>query len=140
MTKRTRRGGGSSVEFALVLPILVVLLLGFLETGWIFYNHGILVRAVRAGCRAGAVESQDGNPLTTANDAIAQLMTDWRYHCPSGELCDPDVTLVTDAQDRSLLACRVSVPVASLTGTVVPVDGLNLTAATRHRVESWSAP
>ncbi len=134
------RAGGASVEFGLVLPILLVVLFGLIDAGWIFYNHGILVRAVRQGCRAGAVVDADGSPTTSAATAIAQLMDDWNYACPSTELCEPQVTVTSDTQGRDVLACRVSVPVASLTGLIVPVEGLSLTSATRNYVENWSSP
>ncbi len=123
-----------------MLPFLLVILLGMADSGWIFYNHGILTRAVREGCREGAVVDANGDPRTAATGAITQLMADWRYACPGGELCEPEVTLETDARGRDILACSVAVPVASLTGFVVPMEGVALRSATRTYIENWSAP
>ena len=128
------------MEFGLVLPLLTLVLLGMADTGWIFYNHGVLTRAVRAGCREGAVVDADGDPRSAAADAITQRMSDWRYACPGGSLCEPEVTLVGDAQGRSVLSCTVAVPVASLTGFVLPLEGVTLSSATRTYVENWESP
>ena len=45
--------GASVVEFAIVLPILLVLLFGVIEFGFIFYNKEMLTNAAREGARAG---------------------------------------------------------------------------------------
>ncbi len=128
------------MEFGLVLPFLLVILLGLADTGWIFYNHGVLTRAVREGCRDGAVVDAAGDPGTTASAAISQLLEDWRYSCPRGELCLPEVQVETDARGRGVLSCSVSVPVASLTGLVVPIEGVSLRSATRTYIENWGSP
>jgi hypothetical protein len=140
LTHRSPRAGGASVEFGLVLPLLLLILLGLADTGWIFYNHGVLTRAVREGCRDGAVVDAGGDPATTASDAIIQLLDDWHYSCPSGELCEPEVAVETDARGRDVLVCSASVPVSSLTGLVVPFQGVSLSSATRTYIETWSSP
>jgi hypothetical protein len=136
----SRRSGGASVEFGLVLPFLLLVILGMADAGWIFYNHGVLTRALRAGCRQGAVVDADGDPSTTAKAAIGQLLEDWRYHCPGDEICEPEVTVATDAAGRDVLSCTIAVPVASLTGFVLPLDGVTLSSATRTYVENWESP
>src|SRR3954447_20281912 len=55
--KRRREEGAALVEFALILPILVLLLFGLIDFGFI-YNDFIQVRqGVRDGARQGAVAS-----------------------------------------------------------------------------------
>ena len=48
-----RERGASVLEFAIVLPILLVLLFGVIEFGFIFYNKAMLTNAAREGARAG---------------------------------------------------------------------------------------
>jgi hypothetical protein len=48
---RRRVGGQSIVEFALVLPLLLVLLIGMVEVGSFFYDYLILAVANREGVR-----------------------------------------------------------------------------------------
>ena len=45
-------------EFALILPLLVVLLFGIIQFGIIFNNYVTLTDAVRAGAREAAVSRQ----------------------------------------------------------------------------------
>ncbi|MFC1513248.1 TadE/TadG family type IV pilus assembly protein [Thermodesulfobacteriota bacterium] len=47
--------GASVLEFAIVLPILLVLLFGVIEFGFILYNKAMLTNAAREGVRAGIV-------------------------------------------------------------------------------------
>jgi Flp pilus assembly protein TadG len=50
-----RENGQTMVEFALVLPILLMLLLGVIQFGIAFNNYLAVTDAVRAGARQGAV-------------------------------------------------------------------------------------
>jgi Flp pilus assembly protein TadG len=60
MTPRRRtwggRGGGQSiVEFALVLPIIVLLIAGFIEIGRAVFAYNTIANAARQGARVAAV-------------------------------------------------------------------------------------
>ena len=57
MTTWRNQKGASAVEFALVLPILIVLLFGILEFGLLMYNKAVITNASREGARAGIVFS-----------------------------------------------------------------------------------
>jgi Flp pilus assembly protein TadG len=45
------RSGAAGVEFALVLPLLVVLAFGAIEIGWMIWQHAIITKGVRDGVR-----------------------------------------------------------------------------------------
>jgi Flp pilus assembly protein TadG len=47
--------GAAAVEFALVLPMLLALLLGVVEMGLALYDKAVLTHASREGARAGIV-------------------------------------------------------------------------------------
>lgn len=47
--------GAAMVEFALVLPLLLVFLFGIIEFGLVMYNKQILTNAAREAARAGIV-------------------------------------------------------------------------------------
>ncbi len=59
--KRLRRSqrGQTLVEFALILPILILILFGILEFGRIFYSYISITNAVREGARIGVVGAED---------------------------------------------------------------------------------
>ena len=50
-----KQGGAAAVEFALLLPLLMALLMGTLEMGLILYDKAVLTHASREGARAGIV-------------------------------------------------------------------------------------
>jgi Flp pilus assembly protein TadG len=64
------------VEFAIVLPILIVLLFGIVQFGILFNNYVTLTDAARAGARAAAVSRQNGDPAGTADAAVRSSASD----------------------------------------------------------------
>lgn len=72
-TKRIRirdEHGQSMTEFAVILPILVVLLFGIVQFGILFNNYVTLTDAARAGARAAAVSRQASDPVGNATAAV----------------------------------------------------------------------
>lgn len=57
-------------EFALVLPILAVLLFGIIQFGIVFNNYVTLTDAARAGARKGAVGRFASNPVGDVQTAV----------------------------------------------------------------------
>jgi Flp pilus assembly protein TadG len=56
MTSSThRRRGTSVVEFALVVPIILTIFIGILESAWLSRTHLIVANATREGARSGAL-------------------------------------------------------------------------------------
>ncbi|MHB8171481.1 MAG: TadE/TadG family type IV pilus assembly protein [Thermincolia bacterium] len=56
---RKKEKGQSTVEMALVMPILILLLFGIMEFGRIFNAYLIVTTAAREGARAGVVGAAD---------------------------------------------------------------------------------
>lgn len=70
--------GAAAVEFALILPVLLSVVFGILEYGWIFYQQFNLASAVRNGLRQGVTISQTVTPdprETSRQKALADLQT-----------------------------------------------------------------
>jgi Flp pilus assembly protein TadG len=79
--------GQAMTEFALVLPIIALLLFGVIQFGITFNNYLTLTDAVRAGARKGAVARH----LTTNREAaVEQAVTDAATDL---KLSDLDVTV-----------------------------------------------
>jgi hypothetical protein len=55
ITKITDKRGAAAVEFAIVLPLLVVFLFGIIEFSIMFYDKAVITNASREGARAGIV-------------------------------------------------------------------------------------
>jgi Flp pilus assembly protein TadG len=69
--------GQTMTEFAIVLPILCLLLFGVIQFGILFNNYVTLTDATRAGARKAAVSRQaadpQGNCITAVKNSAADL-------------------------------------------------------------------
>ncbi|HZO97096.1 MAG TPA: TadE family protein [Gaiellaceae bacterium] len=65
-----REDGQTAVEFALVAPILIVLLLGIIQLGVTFHNYVTITDAARAGARQAIVARFSGGTTTTAENTV----------------------------------------------------------------------
>ncbi len=65
--QKTFNGGQSLVEFALILPILLLFLMVILDLGRAVYFYSAIHNAAREGARNGAVRWYDPEPLRTNN-------------------------------------------------------------------------
>jgi Flp pilus assembly protein TadG len=119
--------GQTMTEFALILPILVVLLFGIIQFGIIFNNYVTLTDAARAGARKAAVSRQSSDPV---GDCVNQVknasqnldQTQLTVSCSSSWTPGSDVT-VTATYPYNI----------SLLGWVVASGRLNTTM--KERVE-----
>ena len=70
--------GQTMVEFAMVLPILCVLLFGVIQFGILFNNYVTLTDAVRAGARKAAVSRElgSGAAVSATQQAVQNSATD----------------------------------------------------------------
>jgi hypothetical protein len=63
LLRRRRTRGQSIVEFAILVPLFMLLLLGMLEFGLVFTHHQTLEYATREGARTGAALANGGGAL-----------------------------------------------------------------------------
>lgn len=61
--------GQTMVEFALVVPILCLILFGVIQFGALYNDYVTLTDASRVGARKAAVSRRDSNPAATAEAA-----------------------------------------------------------------------
>ena len=55
LARRARCRGASAIEFALILPILILLLFGMVEASIAIYDKAVITNASREAARAGVV-------------------------------------------------------------------------------------
>jgi Flp pilus assembly protein TadG len=69
MAKKLRANGGQAIiEFAFVLPLLCIIVLGIIEFGVLFYDKAVITNASREGARAGIVyRDPDGDGFYNAH-------------------------------------------------------------------------
>jgi Flp pilus assembly protein TadG len=61
-----RQKGQALVEFALVLPVLILILFGIMEFGYLLMTYNVLTGAAREGVRVAAVTAPDIGRVQTA--------------------------------------------------------------------------
>lgn len=72
--KINNRRGAAAVEFAIILPLLVLLLFATIEVGLLIYNKQIITGASREGARAGIVlglDRENADALETESESVA---------------------------------------------------------------------
>jgi len=120
--------GQTMTEFALVLPVLALILFAVIQFGIVFNNYITLTDATRAGARKAAVSRQDPNRNSAVMSAVRSSASDLTSSklsvSPPSSTWDPgaDVT-VTASYPYSI----------SLLGLVVKSGRLSST--TTERVE-----
>jgi Flp pilus assembly protein TadG len=76
MHKKLRsESGASAVEFALLLPVLMLILFGIIEFGLALYQQAILTNASREGARLGIVQSSPPIALAAVDTRIDTYLT-----------------------------------------------------------------
>jgi Flp pilus assembly protein TadG len=68
--------GQTMTEFALVLPVLALILFAVIQFGIVFNNYVTLTDATRAGARRAAVSRQDPNRDSTVISAVRNSASD----------------------------------------------------------------
>jgi Flp pilus assembly protein TadG len=82
--------GQNLVEFALLLPVLMYILMGILQFGLIFAAYVTINNAAREGARWGSIYVYDGNQDQAANDTARQNGILDRVIAARGVLSIPD--------------------------------------------------
>lgn len=67
-----QQAGSNIVEFALTLPLLLVLIAGVFDLGWAIYAKNTMADAAREGARAGIIASNNDATIRARVRAAAQ--------------------------------------------------------------------
>jgi Flp pilus assembly protein TadG len=91
--RRSRRRGTAVVEFAVVLPVLCVILFGIIEYGYVLLVQQTLTNAAREGCRIAVLQSTT-EPYAVVDQRIGEVMhaagvTDYTVAKTHATLADP---------------------------------------------------
>lgn len=97
LTERIKNQKGAAlVEFAIVLPLLLVLVFGMIEFSIMFYDKAVITNASREGARAGIVYSYpnritEGEIEATVGNYVSNKLITFGATTPSAE----EMTTVT---------------------------------------------
>lgn len=73
MSAQHRERGAAAVEFALVLPALLLLVLGIIDFGRIFSAQQTLTYAARSGARVMVLQNSQSAAITAAQNTASPL-------------------------------------------------------------------
>jgi Flp pilus assembly protein TadG len=119
--------GQTLTEFALVLPILALLLFSVIQFGIAFNNYITLTDAVRAGARKGAVARRLSNPEAAVTTSVRNAATDLKSS-------DLQITVNSTWAQGSDVTVTATYPYSiNLLGVVVKSGRLH--SSTTERVE-----
>jgi Flp pilus assembly protein TadG len=114
--------GASAVEFAIVLPVLVMFVFGIIEFGMVFYNKAMITNACREAARAAIVYRTpllDADEMETeVNNVVAKYLAD--QNDPSRTILIPGNTPLPAVDSAKLNTCAN------------PGDELNVTLSWNH--------
>lgn len=126
--KLKNKKGQSLVEMALVLPVLLLILTGILDFGFLFNNYLIVSNASREGARSAAVGSTDTEIKNKVNTV-------------AGTLDSSRLTVTISPDQRRTRGDSVTITVAYKYKLITPIIAaiipgpVNLTANTTMRCE-----
>jgi len=131
--------GQSLVEFALVLPVLLMFLLGIIEFGWLFNAQISMTSAAREGARILAIQNInctfDETAASAARTAISGAITDNTDHLTfqTGLTIDPSIV---NSGSISLGKVTVKGNVKNIVGFFMG-DFVNLEGEASMRLENY---
>lgn len=107
MKTQRRERGAAAVEFALVLPVLLVLVLGIVEFGRAYNVQTTLSLAAREGVRTMALSNDQTAARTTAKAAASNLT-----------LADSQIVISLKAGTTTATSCTVDATATTPNATV----------------------
>jgi Flp pilus assembly protein TadG len=117
--------GQTMTEFALVLPVLALILFAVIQFGIVFNNYVQLTDATRAGARKAAVSRQTSDPTGAAVAAVRSSAKDLKQS-------DLSVTVSSTWQPTDDVSVTATYPYSiSLLGMVVKSGRLSTTVTER---------
>lgn len=103
--------GAAAVEFAIVLPVLLLILLGIIEYGRVFYMQNSLTNAARVAARTMVIESSAG---------VATAAADAQTRAAGAAVVSPAVSsgqvAVTACTTGGVTTVTITYPVSQLSG------------------------
>lgn len=122
--RRKKQRGAQAVEFALVLPFLILIIFAVLDFGILVYNKAIITNASREAVRRGIILSAAAwNPATIAQVAC-------NYAGPS--------LITVNAGTRAADCTGAADPVINVTPVAAPAFNDPVTVTVTYQVQGFS--
>ena len=119
----SRREGVAAIEFALLTPVIVLIVMGIIEYGWLLYRRSEATRAVREGIRYAVVMPQTNvpDPITLAETRCEDVLTQLNFDLTDATIEATAIDLTGDVNGvLDTLTLTLSMPYRPITGGLVP--------------------
>jgi Flp pilus assembly protein TadG len=111
-------GGSAAVEFAIVLPVLLVLVIGTIEFGRVLYLENSITNASRVAARTMAIEASASNPNAVSDAKNAAVNAAAVFPALTTAQVSIPTTSCTPPANGQVVYVSVSIayPVTQITG------------------------
>ena len=136
MTRRCRTGS-NAIEFALTVPLFVLIVTAIMEFGWMFFVRSTVIHAVRDGCRAGAVIpfGEVPSPSDVAQERMMDFLGGYSIDCRgSEERCGISVT-TSGASPYETMNCSLDIAYQPLVGMIPAPDRLGARSVVMYEIQ-----
>jgi Flp pilus assembly protein TadG len=142
--------GSQLVEFALVAPLLLLVVFGIVDFGFMFREYEALTNAAREGARVAALPGYGNSDIRaratqylTASGMTTAGATFTTYCSSTTSACDVTATSVpvngAGSSCIMLVGVTVTYPHTFLAGAIIGIPSINLTATARMRYEGGAS-
>ena len=144
MKKDTRRGkagqsGQALVEFAIIVPLLLMLLMGLMEWGFLLWSQTMFVNAVRDGSRSAVVVREWNTNTVSKQEDIKNIVIERLQSLPASITSGitNNITVELLPSSANVASVKVSIvsqpydPIIDFAGFLTP-DSLSASAEFRY--------
>jgi Flp pilus assembly protein TadG len=124
--------GQALLEFALVLPFLVLVILGIFDLGFAIYANNTIADAAREGARTGIILSKNDSDIRTRVKSASPVLN----------LTDSQITITPSGSRSTYFGTPITVtvvytyvPFTPVIGQIVTGSGLQLSASSSMIIE-----
>jgi Flp pilus assembly protein TadG len=135
-TDRSRRRGQALVEFALIFPVLILVLVAVFDLGRLVFAYNDITNAARTGTRVAIVDQGNSNAqnatinqatslgLTSSEVTVKYLTSDLSAPCPAIKTldCVAEITVDYDWQAITPIIGTIIGPVTVTTVSRQPIE------------------
>jgi len=128
----SNRRGTATVEFAIIAPVFLTLLLGLLEASRLFEIHGLMAQAARDGARMGAMDRADW--VANGQRSNDKIIRDIKNNLAAAGLDRDKIEVAIEvpnspgqefdlddpANDLDLFQVRISIPYGDVSSLQIP--------------------
>ncbi len=125
------RRGGNAIEFALCLPLWVLIVAAIMDFGWIFYGQTTLDAAATIGCREGALMDPGEGDVNISDieerTTLRMLAVLSSFGLDECDHCAVEASTAGEPPSRSL--------VCEATRRITPITGIFTDERTLHSAQ-----